>query len=493
MSDEFNKIVSLAKRRGFVYPGSEIYGGLANTYDYGPMGVELLRNIKNLWWDHFVTRRHDMFGLDTNILMNPKVWEASGHTKSFADATVDCRNCNYRIRADHLIEDFAKEHKPNQMNFANNIRDLSQEKIKNFVKTLKVEGYSESELDTIIEQLQIPCPNCTGNNDGYKWSNTRKFNLLFETQIGIITGEKSIAYLRGEIAQGMFVNFKNVLDSQHPKLPFGLAQSGAAFRNEVTPGKFTFRTLQFNLSEFEYFFNPNDQKWEELYEYWQKEIWSFATEKLGLNKDNLRWRPHTKDELSHYSKRTEDVEYKFPFGFSEMFALAYRTDFDLRNHMEKSGVDLRYQDPKTNERIIPHVMEPTFGMDRALLAVLFDNYKEEEVNGKTRTVLKLPKHIAPFKAAVFPLLANKPDLVAKAQDIFRQLTTDNERPTAVAWDERGNIGKRYFAQDEIGTPFCITIDFQSLEDDTVTVRDRDTMKQERIPSSELAGYIAGSK
>lgn len=459
MLDEFNKIVSLAKRRGFVYPGSEIYGGLANTYDYGPMGVELLRNIKNLWWDHFVTLRPDMFGLDTNILMNPKVWEASGHTASFTDSTVDCKECNSRRRADHLIEDFFEEKG----------------------EEIKVEGKSLDDIEKIITDNKIACPSCKKFN----WTKPRQFNLLFETSIGIITGEKSIAYLRGEIAQGMFVNFKNVLDSQHPKLPFGLAQSGAAFRNEVTPGKFTFRTLQFNLSEFEYFFNPTNQKWEELYEYWQKEIWAFATEKLGLNKDNLRWRPHTKDELSHYSKRTEDVEYKFPFGYSEMFALAYRTDFDLKNHMEKSGVDLRYQDPKTNERIIPHVMEPTFGMDRALLAVLFDNYKEEEVNGKKRTVLKLPKHIAPYKAAVFPLLANKPDLVKKAEDIFRLLTTDNRIPMAIAWDERGNIGKRYFAQDEIGTPFCITVDFQTLEDDKVTVRDRDTMKQERVPLDKL--------
>lgn len=462
MTDEFNKIVSLAKRRGFIYAGSEIYGGLANTYDYGPMGVELLRNIKNLWWDFFVSKRPDIYGLDSNILMSPKVWEASGHTDSFADATVDCKECRQRKRADHLIEEFFEA--------------------KN--EEVSVEGRSLDEIEKIITDNKIACPLCKKFN----WTKPKKFNLLFETSIGIVTGEKSTAYLRGEIAQGMFVNFKNALDSQHPKLPFGLAQSGAAFRNEVTLGKLTFRTLQFNLSELEYFFNPKEQKWEDLYKYWQKEIWKFTTETLGLSDKNLRWRPHTEDELSHYSSRTEDVEYKFPFGFSEMFALAYRSDFDLKNHMEKSGVDLRYHDPKTNEKFIPYVLEPTFGMDRAVLAVLFENYKEEEVNGKKRSVLKLPKQLAPYKAAVFPLLANKPDLVKKAETVLADL----QQKMPVTWDARGNIGKRYFAQDEIGTPACVTIDFQTLEDDAVTVRDRDTMKQERVDIVELTNYLSTS-
>jgi len=456
MEDAFNKIVSLAKRRGFIYPGSEIYGGMANTYDYGPMGVELLRNIKNLWWEHFVTKREDIYGLDTNILMNPKVWEASGHTASFTDATVDCKKCRQRKRADHLIEEYFEQ--------------------KN--KEVKVEGKTLEELDEIIQKEKIPCPVC-GAHD---WTPSRNFNLLFETSVGIVTGEKSHAYLRGEIAQGMFVNFKNVLDSLSPKLPFGLAQSGAAFRNEVTPGKFVFRTLQFNLSEFEYFFNPNKTSWEELYTYWKQEMWHWTTTMLNLKKSNLRWRPHTDEERSHYSKRTEDIEYKFPFGWKELYGLAYRTDFDLKNHREKSGVDLRATDPESGEKFIPHVIEPTFGMDRSLLAILCDLYAEEEVNGKKRTVLRLPPWLAPYQLAVFPLVVNKPDLVKKAREVFKLAQEAGYR---IAWDDRGNIGKRYFAQDEIGTYHCITIDYQTLEDNTVTVRERDTMKQVRVNPAEF--------
>lgn len=466
MTDLFTTIVALCKRRGFVYPGSEIYGGLANTYDYGPMGVELLRNIKNSWWDFFVTRRENIYGLDTNILMSPKVWEASGHTASFTDATLDCKHCGDRTRADHLIEDY--------------FSGKNEEK--------KVEGLTVEQLDNIINKEKIPCPNCLK----FDWTPVRTFNLLFETHIGIVSGEKSLAYLRGEIAQGMFVNFKNILDSLSPKIPFGLAQSGAAFRNEVTMGKFTFRTLQFNLSEFEYFFNPKDS-WENHYEQWKKEMWHWSTDILQLNKDNLRWRIHTDDERSHYSKKTEDIEYQFPFGFKELFGLAYRTDFDLKNHGEKSGVDLRYMDMQTGEKFIPHVIEPTFGMDRAFLAVLFNSYREEpaspaggEKDGKKRVVLALPHHLAPYKAAVFPLVSNKESLVAKARDIYESLL---KQSISTVWDDRGNIGKRYFAQDEIGTPACITIDYQTLEDDTVTVRDRDTMKQERVEIEKLKQYI----
>jgi len=379
MVDLFNNITSLAKRRGFVYPGSEIYGGLANTYDYGPLGVELLRNIKNLWWDHFVTKREDMLGLDTNILMNPKVWEASGHTASFTDAVVDCKECQNRKRADHLIEEYFEGQN----------------------KEIKVEGKTLDELDQIISENKIPCPVC----GKFNWTKARKFNLLFETHIGIVSKDKSLAYLRGEIAQGMFVNFKNILDTMSPKLPFGLAQSGAAFRNEITPGKFTFRTLQFNLAEFEYFFNPKEdlpagrQGWEKLFESWKEEMWKWSTDILHLKPENLRWRPHTDEERSHYSKRTEDIEYKYPFGFKELYGLAYRTDFDLKNHMEKSGVDLRYTDQQTGEKFIPHALEPTFGMDRTLLAILFDTYHEEparnasqsdaggEIDGKNPNIL----------------------------------------------------------------------------------------------------------
>lgn len=458
MADLMDKITSLAKRRGFIFHGSEIYGGLANTYDYGPLGVELIRNLKNLWWDTFVTKRGDMYGLDSNILMNPKVWEASGHVASFAEVLIDCRECQYRTRADHLIEDHFKSKGENK----------------------GAEGITPEEAAAIIEKENLPCPNCGKSN----WTEPRMFNNLFETHIGIIPGEKSLAYLRGEIAQGMFVNFKNVLDSVFPKLPFGLAQLGAAFRNEITLGKLTFRTLQFNLAEFEYFFDPDKTKWQDLYDFWKKEVKKFAQDIIGLKEENLKWREHIEKERAHYSKMTEDLDFNFPWGFKEMFAVAYRTDFDLKNHMEKSGVDLRYTD-ETGKKLIPHVIEPTFGIDRAFLAALFNAYAEEEVNNKKRVVLKLKPVLAPYKVAVFPLLSNKPDLVEKAKKIFDRLS----RRFNSAWDDRGNIGKRYFSQDEIGTPWCITIDFQTLEDDTVTIRDRNTAKQERVSVDKIEDYI----
>lgn len=448
------KVTSLAKRRGFVYPSSEIYGGLANTYDYGPMGTLLMRNIKNSWWDFFVTKRPNILGLDTNILMSPRVWEASGHVANFADTLIDCKECQFRTRADHLIED--------------HFESKGEEK--------KVEGLTDSELDKIIVEEKIKCPNCKKTN----WTPSRKFNNLFETSIGIVSGDKSKVYLRGEIAQGMFVNFKQVLDSQSPKLPFGLAQSGIAFRNEITPGKFIHRTLSFNLSEFEYFFNPEELKWEDQFAYWESEMWKWCTNILGIKPENLRWREHTTEELSHYSKLTKDIEYKYPFGFKEMYGLAYRTDFDLKNHMDKSGVDLRYTD-KDGNKLIPHVIEPTFGMDRSLLTVLLDSYTEDE----KRTYLKLPKHLAPYRACVSPLLANKPELVEKADALYKELL----EKLPVTWDARGNIGKRYFAQDEIGTPYCITVDFDTLTDNSVTVRDRDTMAQERVAIDKLVEYL----
>ncbi len=449
------KIVSLCKRRGFVYPGSEIYGGLANTYDYGPLGVELLRNIKNLWWKDFVNNRPDIYGLYSGVIMNPKVWKASGHTESFTDTLIDCRECQNRIRADHLIENHFQKKK----------------------EEIKVEGRTPQELEHIIKEEEIPCPSC----GAFDWTEPREFNILFETRIGIVPESRSLAYLRGEIAQGMFVNFKPVVDSVHPALPFGLAQSGAAFRNEITLGNFIFRTLQFNLSELEYFFDADNEDWQDVYRYWKNEIYLWAGEALGLDKNNLRWRAQTTEERAHYSKKTEDLDYKFPFGFKELFALAYRTDFDLKNHMEKSGVDLRYFDPDTGRKFIPHVMEPTFGMDRAFLAVLIDAYKEEG----DRTLLSLPPHLAPYKAAVFPLLANKPELVNKAQEVFDLLKGE----VAVTWDDRGNIGKRYYAQDEIGTPFCVTVDFDTLENNTVTIREREGMKQVRVDITDLVGVI----
>ncbi|HSV94720.1 MAG TPA: glycine--tRNA ligase [Spirochaetia bacterium] len=445
------KIISLSKRRGFIFPGSEIYGGLANTYDFGPLGTELKRNLINLWWKTFVTDRSDMFGLDTSVLMSPKVWDASGHTENFTNVMIDCLTCHYRTRADHLLEDAVK--------------DIGN-----------VEGKPLKELDELIKEKEIKCPKC-GNKT---WTNVRNFNQLFETQIGIITEGKSTAYLRGELAQGMFVDFKQVLDSLHPKLPFGLAQSGKVFRNEITMGKFTFRTLEFDLAEFEYFVKPED--WEKHFEYWKKEMYDFAIS-LGLPAEKLRWRAHTKEELSHYSSRTEDLEYEFPWGFKEMWGLAYRTDFDLKNHIEKSDVDLRFTDPYTQEKFIPHVIEPTFGLSRLLTIILMNAYSED--TEKQRVVMKFPKSLAPYKVAVFPLVGNKEELSNKAKEIYANLKKD----MSVVLDERGNIGKRYFTQDEIGTPYCITVDYDTLEDNTVTVRDRDTAEQKRVKVKDLSSVL----
>lgn len=424
MEDLLKKVTALAKRRGFVFPGSEIYGGLANTYDYGPLGSELLRNLRNLWWEFFVTRRENIYGLETSVLMNPKVWEASGHVSSFTDTVKECKSCHQRQRLDLMV--------------GNN------------------------------------CPNC-GASD---WTEPKKFNLLFETKVGIVAENQSKVFLRGETAQGMFVDFKQVLDTLSPRLPFGLAQSGKCFRNEITQGQQVFRTLEFDLAEFEFY--VIEKEWEKWFDYWQKEMEAFV-KLLGVDQKKLRWRPHTKDELSHYSKRTEDLEYEFPFGFKEWFGCAYRTDFDLKNHMEKSGVDLRYTDPDTHEKFIPHVIEPTFGLSRSLLVLLIDAYHED----KDRVVLKLAPQLAPYKVAVFPLLANKPELIKLARSIFGNLS----KKMAVAWDDNGNIGKRYRRQDEAGTPWCVTVDFDSLKNKDVTVRDRDSMKQDRIKINQLNKYF----
>ncbi|MBT6401553.1 glycine--tRNA ligase [candidate division WWE3 bacterium] len=452
MSDvTMQKIVSLAKRRGFVFPGSEIYGGLANTYDMGPLGVEMLRNIIDLWWKHFIHGRQDMYGLDSAILMSPKVWEASGHTASFADALIDCKSCKKRQRADHLIES-----------------NLPEE---------RVEGRDLEELDFLIKKNKLECPNC-GEHD---WTPSRAFNLLFESKIGIVEDSQSKVYLRGEIAQGMFVNFKNVLTTMRPKLPFGIGQSGKAFRNEITLGNFIFRTLEFNLAEFEYFFDPETEDWEKIFKYWQEEMkrWIIS---LGIDEDKLKWREHTEEERSHYSSRTEDLDFEYPVGFKEMFGLAYRTDFDLKNHMEQSGVDLQYMDPSTGKKFIPHVVEPTFGISRIFLALLTNGYTEEE----DRVVLKLHPDVAPYRAAVFPLVRNKEDITGKAKEVFDMLIKEYN----VAWDDRGNIGKRYLSQDEIGTPYCITIDYDTLEDGTVTVRDRDSTEQERVKIEDLISHLS---
>lgn len=453
---DFSKIVSLCKRRGFIFPGSEIYGGLANTYDFGPLGVEVLNSILDKWWNTFVRSRDDMYGLDSSILMNPRVWESSGHTQNFTDILIDCRNCQLRTRADHLIEDF-----------------FGKKEIK-----ISVEGKLLEELDRIIIGDKIPCPKC-GN---HSFTPARKFNLLFETNVGIVTSSQNKVYLRGEIAQGMFVNFKNVLDTMRPKLPFGIAQKGKAFRNEITLGNFVFRTLEFNLAEFEYFFNPKKTDINEMFENWKKEMEDFVVN-LGVSRDKLRWRVHEEDERSHYSSRTEDLEYEFPFGFKEIAGLAYRSDFDLKTHMEHSGTDLRFTDSETNEKFIPHVIEPTFGINRILLTCLTDAY--EENTEEERIILKLLKEIAPYKIAIFPLVKNKPELVEKASEIYKTLRKNYQ----VSFDSRGNIGKRYLSQDEIGTPYCVTIDYQTMEDKTVTIRTRDTKEQIRIKISEIINYL----
>jgi len=446
-----DNIISLAKRRGFAYPSSDIYGGMANTWDYGHYGTLLKNNIRDLWWKTFVLDRDDMVGIEASIFLNPKVWEASGHVANFTDALIDCKNCKFRTRADHLIE----ESLPGK----------------------KAEGLSINELTMIITDNKLKCPKCGLSN----WTDARNFNLLFETEIGIIEGEKSKVYLRGEIAQGIFLNFKNVLNSMRVKVPFGIAQVGKAFRNEITMGQFVHRTLEFDLMEFEYFIHPKD--WEATFKQFQDAMMQFALS-CGLNAKKLRWREHEETERSHYSKKTIDLEYEYPFGWKELFGFAYRTDFDLINHEKHSGKDLSYTDPKTNEKYIPHVLEPSFGLSRLFGAVLFDSYVEEKVGENDRTVLKLNPQITPIKAAIFPLQKDE-----KLQKVARDLYTDLKKKFVVEYDDSGNIGKMYRRQDEIGTPFCITVDFETLEDKKVTVRDRDSMKQTRIALANLDAFL----
>ncbi len=483
-----DKIVALCKRRGFVYPSSEIYGGLANSYDYGPMGAALLRNIRNLWWKTFIQKRHDMVGLDSSIILHPAVWKASGHVDSFSDAMIDCKHCQMRTRADHLVEDYleskgtdpAQYTLPSQVGEGSGFTEVSQ--LEQIIKSGKVEGLSEQQFDYLIQLFKIPCPNC----GEFNWTPVRKFNLLFETSIGIVPESESTAYLRGETAQGIFVTFKNIVDSTRVKFPFGVGQIGKSFRNEITKGNFIFRTLEFEQAEIEYFFNPKKTEWEPLFESWKNAMWSFITKEMGIRSENLRWREHGDEERSFYSKRTEDLEYNFPWGFKELWGIAYRTDYDLTQHQKFSGKDLSVLDTETNEKFIPHVIEPAVGVTRLFFMVLLDSYVEEGEGENARVYLKLPRDLAPYRVAVFPLVANKPQLVEKAQEIYGALS----ETYAVSWDDRGNIGKRYRAQDEIGTPYCVTVDYQTLEDGTVTVRNRDTMQQERLKVEELANYIA---
>ncbi len=446
------QIVNLCKTRGFVFPGSEIYGGLANSWDYGPLGVELKNNIRNWWWERFVHKRLDMVGLDAAIMMNPKVWETSGHTASFHDVMIDCRKCQARHRADHLVEEALPD--------------------------IQADGKSPEELTEIIQENDLPCPKCGTKGE---MTNARTFNMLFQTSIGKTEADKSTVYLRGEIAQAMFVNFKNVLQTSRKRLPFGIASVGKVFRNEITPGNFTFRTLEFDLMEFEYFIR--EFEWKETFEYWLSEMQAWLKE-MGFDMSHTRVREHTQEELSHYSDRTVDIEYLTPFGWKELFGLAYRTDFDLKNHMEHSGVDLRYTDPMSGEKFIPHVVEPTFGLTRTTLMVLLEAYHEEEVDGDTRVVMRFHPKLAPYKVAVLPL-SKKPEL----QDTSKRVLDALQSHWNVNYDETQSIGKRYRRQDEIGTPYCVTVDFDSLQDHAVTVRDRDTMKQDRVPIDELVTYF----
>lgn len=432
---KMEKIISLAKRRGFVYQGSEIYGGLAGSWDYGPYGVTLRGNIKSMWWKKFVTDREDMYGVDAAILMNQNVWKASGHVGGFSDPLVECKKCKHRFREDQL-EDKKK------------------------------------------------CPDCEG-----QLGEARQFNMMFKTHVGAVESDESISYLRPETAQGMFVNFKNIIDSFHPKLPFGLAQIGKAFRNEIAPRDFVFRSREFEQMEIEYFVDPRDskkvnEKFDELY----NEQVSFLKE-LGLTESKIHKIEVPDSDRAFYSKRSVDTEFDFPFGQKELLGIAYRTDHDLKSHTNLSKVDLSYFDEETKERFVPHCIEPTFGVDRLTLAILSDAYSEEEIDGEIRTYLKLSPKVAPIKVAVFPLLKNKPALVDKAREIYSVLKKEFG---AVEFDDNGNIGKRYRRQDEIGTPYCVTVDFDTIEKDAgVTVRDRDTGKQERMSVNDLVAMVKG--
>ncbi len=429
MSDKkvsMEDIVSLCKRRGFIYQGSEVYGGLSGTWDYGPLGVALKRNIMNLWWKMFVEDRDDMYGVDAAILMNQKVWQASGHVDTFTDPLVECSNCKGRFRADKI--------------------DTSK------------------------------CPTCGAKNS---FGKVRQFNMMFKTSVGPVEDESSISYLRPETAQGIFTNYKNIVDSFSPDMPFGIAQAGKAFRNEISPRDFVFRSREFEQMEIEYFVQPGN--WQPVFEQWIKDIHSFL-EALGLPKDSVHELDVPAEDLAHYSKRTIDFEFDYPHGRDELLGLAYRTDFDLQNVQRVSGKNMEYRPKDGSKPFVPHVIEPSFGVERAVMAVLVSAYAEDEQNGEKRTYLKLPYHLAPVKYAVSPLLKNKPELVEKARDVYKLL---KENYGNVMWDDNGNIGKRYRRQDEIGTPYCVTIDFQTLEDNTVTVRDRDTTGQKRVNIPEI--------
>ena len=451
-----DKIVALCNNRGFIFPGSDIYGGLANTWDYGPLGVEFKNNVKKAWWRKFVQESPYNVGMDCAILMNPETWVASGHVVNFNDPLMDCKSCKARFRADKLIEDYANEH---------GLTDIHPD------------GWSNEKLSEYIAEQGIKCPEC-GKSD---FTGIRKFNMMFKTFQGVNEDTASQIYLRPETAQGIFVNFKNVQRTTRRKLPFGIAQVGKSFRNEITPGNFTFRTREFEQMELEFFCEPGtEMKW---YEYWKDYCHKFLLS-LGMKEEHIRLREHAKEELSHYSNGTTDIEFLFPFGWGELWGVASRTDYDLKAHQNHSGKSMEYMDPFTNEKFVPYCVEPSLGADRVALAFLCDAYDEETLeNGDVRNVLHLHPALAPYKAAILPLQKNK--LGDKAREVYELLA----KHFMVDFDDSGAIGKRYRRQDEIGTPLCITIDFDTLEDETVTVRDRDTMAQVRMPIAELEGYI----
>ena len=448
-----DKVVALAKNRGFVFPGSEIYGGLANTWDYGPLGVEFKNNVKKAWWRKFVTECRHNVGIDCAILMNPETWVASGHVGGFNDPLMDCKECKERFRADKLIEDYAFQHG----------------------EEIDPAAMTNKEMEEFIAE-HIPCPSCGKNN----FTNIRQFNLMFKTFQGVTEDTASQIYLRPETAQGIFVNFKNVLRSTRHKMPMGIAQIGKSFRNEITPGNFTFRTREFEQMELEFFCDPKEEM--EWFNYWRSYCADFLRN-LGMKEENMRLRDHSQEELSHYSNATTDIEYLFPFGWGELWGIADRTDFDLKAHMEHSGENFTYQDPVTNEKYVPYCIEPSLGADRVALAFLCEAYDEEELeNGDTRVVLHFHPALAPYKAAILPL---QKKLADKADEVYTELLKHH----TVDYDLTGSIGKRYRRQDEIGTPYCITIDFETLEDGCVTVRDRDTMQQVRMPIDKLPEFL----
>lgn len=445
------KLVTYCKQYGFIFQGSEIYGGLANTWDYGPLGKELKENIKRCWWKRFIQENRYNYGLDAAILMNPEVWVASGHVASFADPLIDCKKCKTRHRADKLIEEFTHGAETG-------------------------DGWSNEKLETYIRDNNIVCPNC-GKSD---FTPIRQFNLLFETHMGVTDDAKSKVYLRGETAQGIFVNFNNVCRSMRAKVPFGIGQTGKSFRNEITPGNFIFRTREFEQMELEFFCKPGtDLEW---FNYWKQYCLNFL-EDLGLKAENLRYRDHEKEELCFYSKATTDVEYKYPMGWGELWGIADRTDYDLSVHEKHSKTDLKYLDPETNEKYLPYVIEPSVGVDRLLLAILVDAYHEEELENDTREVLKINPALAPYKVNVLPLA--KKYHSEKALEVYNMLAKN----FMTSYDESGSIGKRYRRADACGTPFCVTIDDETINNNTVTVRDRDTMEQITLKLDELVDYI----